>query len=69
MTEPLPSRRRTPPPSPPRRAVAARWLLRLLLAAAIFAAGIALGEALHDNPQPGHTQTLLRTLKPTATSP
>jgi ABC-type molybdate transport system permease subunit len=26
--------------------------------------GIALGEALHDNPSPGGTQTLIRTLQP-----
>jgi hypothetical protein len=31
-------------------------------AAAIFLVGIALGEALHDNPSPGGTQTLVRTL-------
>ena len=29
-----------------------------------FAVGIAVGEALHDNPTPGGTQTLVRTLQP-----
>jgi hypothetical protein len=33
-------------------------------AALVFALGVALGESLHDNPQPGGTQTLVRTLKP-----
>jgi hypothetical protein len=36
----------------------------LVLAAAIFAVGVAVGEALHDNPRPGGTQTLVSTLKP-----
>ena len=35
----------------------------------VFAVGIALGEALHDNPQPGGTQTLVRTLKPLPLAP
>lgn len=45
---------------------------RLLLAAAVvvaFAVGIALGEALHDNPRPGGTQTLVRTLHPLPLTP
>jgi ABC-type uncharacterized transport system permease subunit len=29
-----------------------------------FVVGIALGEALHDNPQPGRKQTVILTLKP-----
>jgi hypothetical protein len=29
-----------------------------------FAIGVALGEALHDNPAPGGAQTLVRTLEP-----
>jgi hypothetical protein len=48
-------------------------LLRLWLAAAVlaavFAAGLALGEAFHDNPSPGRTQTSVRTLKPLALPP
>jgi hypothetical protein len=30
----------------------------------VFAAGVALGEALHDNPKPGATTTTSQTLKP-----
>ena len=29
-----------------------------------FAVGVALGQALHDNPRPGGVQTSLRTLPP-----
>jgi hypothetical protein len=29
-----------------------------------FAVGVALGQALHDNPRPGGVQTTLRTLPP-----
>ena len=41
-----------------------RW--RVLIAAGLvlaFAVGIAVGEALRDNPKPGGTQTLVRTLE------
>ena len=34
-----------------------------LLVLLIFAVGIALGQALHDNPKPGDTVTLERTLR------
>lgn len=34
------------------------------LAAVLFGAGVAVGEALHDNPKPGITETYLRTLHP-----
>jgi hypothetical protein len=37
--------------------------------AAVFALGVALGEALHDNPRPGGAQTLVRTLKPLPLAP
>jgi hypothetical protein len=50
--------------APPRRR--RRW--RAILATAgipvAFIAGIGLGKALDDNPQPGETQTLVRTLRP-----
>jgi len=29
-----------------------------------FVVGIAVGEALHDNPKPGGSQTIVRTLDP-----
>ena len=40
------------------------WLAGLVLAAVLFGAGVAVGEALHDNPTPGITQTSVRTLHP-----
>jgi hypothetical protein len=42
----------------------ALWLAGLALAAVLFATGVAVGEALHDNPTPGITQTSVRTLHP-----
>jgi hypothetical protein len=41
-----------------------RWLLGLLFVLAAFAAGVAVGLALHDNPKPGVTITTVRTLHP-----
>jgi hypothetical protein len=38
-----------------------RWIVGGLLCVLVFAVGIALGEALNDNPGPGHTKTLQRT--------
>jgi hypothetical protein len=35
-----------------------------VLVLAAFGIGIALGEALHDNPRPGGTQTIIRTFRP-----
>jgi hypothetical protein len=35
----------------------------------VFALGIAVGEATHDNPKPGGTQTLVRTLRPLPLAP
>jgi hypothetical protein len=48
--------------------------VRRLLAAAVgavvlFVIGVAVGESLHDNPKPGGTQTLVRTLKPLPLAP
>jgi hypothetical protein len=46
---------------------------KLLIAAAgavvIFGVGVGVGESLHDNPRPGGTQTLVRTLKPLPLAP
>ena len=47
-----------------RGAVARRWGTRVVVAGAVFALGIALGEALHDNPVPGRTSTSVRTVHP-----
>ena len=48
--------------------------MRKLLAAAagavvVFVVGVAVGASLHDNPKPGGTQTLVRTLKPLPLAP
>jgi hypothetical protein len=45
-----------------RQAEARRWGLIALAAVLVFALGVALGQALHDNPKPGGTVTLERTL-------
>ena len=49
---------------PPRRRRWPRILLLVLALAVVFVAGIGLGEALHDNPNAGGTQTVVRTLRP-----
>jgi len=54
-------------PSPGRRIVA--WILRLLVVAAVFVAGLAVGRALEDAPEPGGTQTIVRTLEPLTVEP
>jgi hypothetical protein len=46
-----------------RRTLRNRVLLALAVLAA-FAVGVALGQALHDNPRPGGEQTLLHTTPP-----
>jgi len=53
-----------PPRRPPARARALHWLIGLAIAAIIFGAGVAVGEALHDNPKPGISVTRVRTLHP-----
>jgi len=39
-------------------------VIRLVILGAVFAAGVALGQALRDNPKPGATVTRVRTLVP-----
>ena len=47
-----------------------RWGIRLAVVLVVFAVGVALGQALHDNPKPGETTTLERTLTvPTSGNP
>ena len=53
---------------PPRRRSPLWFLVWALVIVAVFAAGVALGEALHDNPS-GGTQTLVRTLTPLQVPP
>jgi hypothetical protein len=56
----------------PRTRRRARRPRRLLVACGLllaFLIGIALGQALQDNPQPGGTQTHVRTLQPVQLPP
>jgi hypothetical protein len=46
-----------------------RMLVATAAAVVIFVVGVAVGEALHDNPRPGGTQTLVRTLRPLPLAP
>jgi hypothetical protein len=46
-----------------------RRLAAAVVAVVTFAVGVAVGEALHDNPKPGGTQTLVRTLQPLPLAP
>jgi ABC-type transporter Mla subunit MlaD len=47
-----------------RRGSPIRLVVGLLAAVAIFAVGIAVGQALHDNPKPNLTVTSTKTLVP-----
>jgi hypothetical protein len=53
-----------------RRRELTRWALCVGLALLLLLLGVALGEALHDNPKPGPTITLQTTLQiPTSGNP
>jgi hypothetical protein len=45
-----------------RRRELIRWTIRALLVILVFSLGVALGQALHDNPRPDRTLTFDRTL-------
>jgi hypothetical protein len=45
-----------------RRREVIRWSIRVLVVILIFSLGVALGQAIHDNPRPGQTVTFERTL-------
>ena len=45
-----------------RRREVIRWSIRTLVVLLVFLFGVALGQALHDNPKPGQTITIDRTL-------
>ncbi len=47
-----------------RRGAAARWALMIAFVLVVFGLGVAVGEALHDNPRPGGTITYVHTLPP-----
>ena len=46
-----------------------RLLAAVAAAVVLFVVGVAVGESLHDNPKPGGTQTIVRTLKPLPLAP
>lgn len=53
-----------------RRQELIRWGTRVLLVLLVFALGVALGQALHDNPKPNQTVTFDRTIRlPTGGNP
>lgn len=52
-----------------RRRSPVRTILPILGAVLLLGVGVAFGEALHDNPKPGGTQTLVRTLQPLPLAP
>jgi hypothetical protein len=53
-----------------RRQELVRWGIRIGVALILFRLGVALGQALHDNPIPGSTITLQRTVHvPTGGNP
>jgi hypothetical protein len=45
-----------------RREELLRWGIRLAVVLLVFALGVAVGQALHDNPKPGQMTTVERTL-------
>jgi hypothetical protein len=45
-----------------RRREVIRWSIRVLLVILVFSLGVALGQAIQDNPRPGQTVTFDRTL-------
>jgi hypothetical protein len=53
-----------------RRRELLRWGIRVALALLLFLLGVAVGEALHDNPKPAAPVTVERTLEvPTSKNP
>jgi len=45
------------------------WILRLAILAVVFLAGLAIGRAVEQAPEPGGTQTIVRTLEPLTVEP
>jgi hypothetical protein len=45
-----------------RRQETIRWSIRVLVVLLVFSLGVALGQAIQDNPRPGRTVTFDRTL-------
>jgi hypothetical protein len=49
--------------------IRARTVLLAAAVVVVFAIGVALGQALHDNPKPGGAHTVVRTLSPLPIAP
>jgi hypothetical protein len=64
-----PERPRRTPRARKRRSRAFRWLLALILIVVVFAAGLFLGRALEEAPQPGGEFVRVRTLQPSTVGP
>lgn len=47
----------------------ALWILRLAVLAVVFLAGLAIGRAVEQAPEPGGTRTIVRTLEPLTVQP
>ena len=45
------------------------WILRLAVLAVVFLAGLAIGRAVEQAPEPGGTQTIVRTIEPLTAEP
>ena len=45
------------------------WILRLAVLAVVFLAGLAIGRAVEQAPEPGGTQTIVRTIEPLTVEP
>ena len=65
----LPERPRRPSRSRRRRLRPLRWLVALVLLVATFGAGLFLGRALEEAPQPGGEFVRVRTLQPSTVGP
>ena len=52
-----------------RRRRALVWAARLLILGVVFFVGLAVGQAVEEAPQPGGTETLVRTLVPQTLTP
>lgn len=49
---------------PRRTETIGRWVLRIAIAGAIFAVGVAVGQALEDRPEAGEPVTTFGTIRP-----
>ena len=66
---PRPSRARRPRRTRSRRRLGPGVIAAAVVAALMFALGVAFGQALEENPEPGDTLTFVRTLEPSTIAP